>query len=256
MLAVRALRETGADRPRIVMLWTSDEEVGSRTSRQAIEDQARNSAAVLVLEPSLPGGVLKTSRKGCGSYEVTIHGRSAHAGIEPEKGANAVVELAHQTLRLNAIQDRDRGFSASVVQVSGGTRPNVIPDEARAIVDVRAATREGMAAIESALRSLTPIDVRTSIEVHGGFERPPLERTENVVRLFRAAERVAGELGIPLAEGSTGGGSDGNFTAALGVPTLDGLGPIGDGAHALHEHVVVDALPDRAALVAGVLTSI
>ena len=256
MLAVRALRETATAVRRIVMLWTSDEEIGSRTSRQTIEAEARRSEAVLVLEPSLPGGALKTSRKGVGSYELIVHGRSAHAGIDPEKGVSAVHELAQQTLRLNALQDASRGLSVNVVQVSGGTRSNVIPDEAHAIVDVRAPTLVGMRHIESAFRALTPVDPRASIEVRGGFDRPPLERSEDVVRLFRAAERVATELNVPLAEGSTGGGSDGNFTAALGVPTLDGLGAIGDGAHAIDEHVIVDALPDRAALIAGLLTSI
>ena len=257
MLAVRALAETRAStHRRIVMLWTTDEEVGSETSREVIEDEARKSEAVLVLEPSLPGGALKTARKGCGGYQVVIRGISAHAGIDPEHGASAVQELAHQILRINALHDAARGISANVVQVSGGLRSNVIPDEARAVVDVRAPTRESMAAVESAFTSLRTVDPRTSIEVRGGFDRPPLERSEKVVGLFRAAQRVAGELGRNLTEGSTGGGSDGNFTAALGVPTLDGLGPIGGGVHALHEHVIVDELPDRAALIAGLLTSI
>ncbi len=256
MLSVRALAETSIGTPRrVVMLWTSDEEVGSESSRQAIEEAARPSDAVFVLEPSLPGGALKTARKGCGAYHVTIRGKAAHAGIEPEKGASAVQELAHQTLRINAMQDLGEGVSVNVVQVTGGTRSNVIPDEAHAVIDVRAPTRAAMTAIESAFRALTPVDLQTSIEVQGGFARPPLERTDGVIRLFQLAARVAGELDLPLSEGSTGGGSDGNFTAALGVPTLDGLGAVGAGAHALHEHILVEALPDRAALIAGLLTS-
>jgi len=257
MLATRALLETGAAlSKRIVMLWTTDEELGSETSRAAIEDEARRSDAVLVLEPSLPGGGLKTSRKGCGGFELRVRGISAHAGIEPEKGASAVQELAHQILRINALQNPAAGTSINVVQVSGGSRSNVIPEQARAVVDVRATTSAGMDEVSSAFASLRPVDSRTSLEVRGGFDRPPLERTAAVARLYDRARAIAREIGPDLAEGSTGGGSDGNFTAALGVPTLDGLGAIGDGAHALHEHVEVDALADRAALIAGLIRSI
>jgi glutamate carboxypeptidase len=255
MLATRALLETGAALShRIVMLWTTDEEIGSGSSRAAIEDEARRSAAVLVLEPSLPGGAVKTSRKGCGGYEIVIRGVAAHAGIEPQKGASAVQELAHQILRVNALQDLARGISVNVTQVSGGLRSNVIPDEARAIVDVRAPTAAAAAVIDAAFRGLRPVDPRTTVEARGGFDRPPLERTGGVARLYKEASEVARALGLDLAEGGTGGGSDGNFTAALGVPTLDGLGAIGDGAHALHEHVDIESLPDRAALVAGLIT--
>lgn len=257
MLAARALLQTDAALPhRIVMLWTTDEEVGSQTSRAAIEEEARQSAAVLVLEPSLPGGTLKTARKGCGTYEVTVRGISAHAGIEPQKGASAVQELAQQILRISAFQDLNRGLLVNVVQVSGGTRSNVIPDEAKAVVDVRVPTARAAETVDQLFRGLTPIDSRTSIEVSGGVDRPPLERSAGVARLYDQARAVAGELGMELAEGATGGGSDGNFTAALGVPTLDGLGAIGDGAHALHEHVEIASLADRAALVAGLMTRI
>jgi glutamate carboxypeptidase len=257
MLATRALLETGAAiNHRIVMLWTTDEEVGSASSRAAIEDEARRSRAVLVLEPSLPGGAVKTSRKGCGSYQVTVRGVAAHAGIEPQKGASAVQELAQQILRINALQDLSRGVSVNVVQVSGGLRSNVIPDEARAVVDVRVPTASAASEIDSAFRGLRPVDARTTVEADGAVDRPPLERTDLVERLYKQAREVARELGHDLAEGGTGGGSDGNFTAALGVPTLDGLGAIGDGAHALHEHIDIDTLPDRAALVAGLLTRI
>jgi glutamate carboxypeptidase len=257
MLATRALVQTSTPLSRrIVMLWTTDEEIGSESSRAAIEDEARRSDAVLVLEPSLPGGALKTARKGCGGYEVIVRGIAAHAGIEPQKGASAVQELAHQILRINGFQDLARGVSVNVVQVSGGVRSNVIPDEARAIVDVRFPDAAAAADIDMALKNLAPVDARTTIECRGGIDRPPLERTASVVRLYERAQDVARALGQELHEGSTGGGSDGNFTAALGVPTLDGLGAIGDGAHALHEYVDVDTLPDRAALVAGLMVSL
>jgi glutamate carboxypeptidase len=257
MLATRALLEAGPRIDhRVVMLWTTDEEIGSESSRAAIEDEARRSRAVLVLEPSLPGGALKTSRKGCGSYRVTVRGVAAHAGIEPQKGASAVQELAHQILRVNALQDLGRGVSVNVVQVSGGLRSNVIPDEASAIVDVRVPTAAAAAEIDAAFHALCAVDSRTTVEARGGIDRPPLERTGLVERLYRQASDVARELGHELAEGGTGGGSDGNFTAALGVPTLDGLGAVGDGAHALHEHVDIESLPDRAALLAGLITRI
>ncbi len=257
MLATRALLEAGPRLDhRIVMLWTTDEEVGSGTSRAAIEDEARLSRAVLVLEPSLPGGAVKTSRKGCGSYEIVVRGVAAHAGIEPQKGASAVQELAHQILRVNALQDLSRGLSVNVVQVAGGLRSNVIPDEARATVDVRVPTAAAAAEIAAAFRALHPVDGRTTVEASGGVDRPPLERSELVERLYKQASDVAREMGQELAEGGTGGGSDGNFTAALGVPTLDGLGAIGDGAHALHEHVDIDSLTDRAAIVAGLISRI
>jgi len=255
MLATRAVIETASPIPhRIVMLWTTDEEIGSGSSRTAIEEEAARSAAVLVLEPSLPGGAVKTSRKGCGSYQLAVRGLAAHAGIEPQKGASAVQELAHQILRINAFQDLARGISVNVVQVTGGLRSNVIPDEAHAVVDVRVPSAAATAEVETAFRGLRPVDARTTVEAHGGFDRPPLERTDKVARLYSEAREVARELGQELGEGGTGGGSDGNFTAALGVPTLDGLGAVGDGAHALHEHVDIDSLCERAALVAGLMT--
>jgi glutamate carboxypeptidase len=257
MLATRALLETGAPLSnRIVMLWTTDEEIGSATSRAAIEEEARRSDAVLVLEPSLPGGALKTERKGCGLYEVIVNGVAAHAGIEPQKGASAVHELAHQILAIDALQDLARGISVNVTRISGGLRTNVIPDEARAIVDVRVPTAAAAAGIERAFRNLRPADSRTTVRAEGGFERPPLERTDRVRRLYEEARDVARALGHDLKEGGTGGGSDGNLTAAVGVPTLDGLGAVGDGAHALHEHVDIESLPDRAALIAGLIVKL
>jgi len=257
MLATRALLETGAALARrIAMLWTTDEEVGSATSRGAIEEEAQRSAAVLVLEPSLPGGAVKTARKGCGQFELTVKGVAAHAGIDPTKGASAIHELAHQICRLYRIPRMSAGISLNVGLVSGGTRPNVVADEARAVIDVRAATKNEAAMVSSIIERQKPRNPGTRLHVTGGFDRPPLERSAAVVRLYDQARQIARELGYDLAEGSTGGGSDGNFTAALGVPTLDGLGAVGDGAHALHEHVELDALPDRAALVGGLIAGL
>jgi glutamate carboxypeptidase len=254
MLATRALLETGARiSHRLVMLWTTDEEIGSTSSRGAIEDEARRSAAVLVLEPSLPGGAVKTARKGCGQYELVVRGVAAHAGIDPTRGASAVRELAHQIGQLYSIPTHPDGVSLNVGTITGGSRPNVVADEAHAVIDVRAVTRDQMESVDAAVRRLVPQDSRTSLEMTGGFDRPPLERTAGVVRLYDQARAVARELGSDLAEGSTGGGSDGNLTGAIGVPTLDGLGAVGDGAHAVHEHVEIDTLADRAALVAGLL---
>jgi glutamate carboxypeptidase len=255
MLAVRALHALGASRlPGIVMLWTADEEVGSATSRAAIEAEARRSAAVLVLEPSLPGGGAKTSRKGVGQFELTLHGVSAHAGVDPGKGASAIHELARQVLAIEALQDLPRGISVNVGIVAGGTRPNVVADRASAVIDVRVPTMADAARLDAALRALRPQIPGTRLDLAGGVERPPFERSPGVVRLYELARDAAASLGRQLAEGGTGGGSDGNFTGALGVPTLDGLGPMGDGAHALHEHVVEADLAWRAALVALLIT--
>jgi glutamate carboxypeptidase len=253
MLAVRALRALDLRRPRIVMLFTTDEEIGSGTSRAVIEEEARRSRAVLVLEPSLPDGGAKTSRKGVGGFEIRVHGLSAHAGIAPEQGANAVHELAQQIVTLQSLQDAARGISVNVTVVSGGLRTNVVPDEARALVDVRVPTMEDARRVEEAVRSLRSHVAGTRLDVRGGIDRPPMERSRHVIELFEHARACARELGHELGEGGTGGGSDGNFTAALGVPTLDGLGPQGDGAHALHEHVLLVDLPWRAAFFASLL---
>jgi glutamate carboxypeptidase len=253
LLAMRALDELELSRPRVVMLFTTDEEIGSTSSRYVIEDEARRSRAVLVLEPPLPGGGAKTSRKGVGEFEVTVRGVAAHAGIAPSQGANAVHELAHQILALQALQETDRGLTVNVTVVSGGTRTNVIPDMARAAVDVRVPTVQDARRIENRLKALQPTLPGTQVSVRGAINRPPLERHRGVIDLYHQARECALELGKDLAEGATGGGSDGNFTAALGVPTLDGLGPEGDGAHALHEHVLLADLPWRAAFLARLL---
>ena len=248
LLAVRLV--PAAVRPRIVILLTTDEEVGSETSRAAIEHEELASDAVLVLEPSLPGGAAKTARKGCGEFLVRARGVSAHAGIDPGNGASAIHELAHQIVALERLRDVARGISVNVGVISGGTRGNVIAEEASAIVDVRVPTMEDAARVEAAVRGLTPRNAEVTLEVSGAVARPPLERKPAGVRLYEEAKAAAAVLGVALQEGATGGGSDGNFTAAVGVPTLDGLGPQGDGAHALHEHVLIDDLPWRAAFLA------
>jgi glutamate carboxypeptidase len=253
LAAARALQETTAARHRVVLLLTSDEEIGSGSSRAAIEEEARRSDAVLVLEPSLPGGAVKTSRKGVGVFTLDVEGLAAHAGGEPEQGASAIDELAKQVLAIKAIEAPRRGVSVNVGVIEGGTRSNVVAERARAEVDVRVARAEDAAEVERAMRSLTARHRRTRLTVTGEFNRPPLERTPGVAALYGLARDVGRQLGFDLAEGGTGGASDGNFTGALGVPTLDGLGAVGAGAHAAHEQVVVDELPRRAALVAGII---
>jgi glutamate carboxypeptidase len=253
LLAVGALRADGARHPPIEMLWTTDEEIGSGTSRHIIEETARTAKAVLVLEPALPGGALKTARNAVGEFELLVEGAAAHAGVDPGKGASAVHELAARILEIERLQDLTKGISVNVGRISGGTRTNVVAAEAHAAIDVRAPTGADAQRIDAAIRALQPGRRGTRLTIRGGFERPPLERTTAVAHLFSLARDVASRLGHELTEGSTGGGSDGNFTAAVGVPTLDGLGAVGDGAHAVHEHVQIDAIPWRAALVAGLL---
>ena len=254
LLAMRALADTGGDLAhRVVMLWTTDEEVGSPTSRALIEAEAAASRAVLVLEPSLPGGAVKTARKGVGEFRIRATGLSAHAGVDPGRGASAVHELAWQVSRVAQMSRPESGVSVNVGTMTGGTRPNVVAEAAEAVVDVRAPTMADARAVAAALLALEARDPRVTLAVSGGFDRPPLERSPGVAGLFHLARALAAEMGRPLDEGSTGGGSDGNFTAALGIPTLDGLGADGDGAHALHEHVVLESLAFRAALVGGLL---
>jgi glutamate carboxypeptidase len=256
LAAIDALRATGTPHPPIVTLWTTDEEIGSGTSREIVEATAREAAAVFVLEPALPGGALKTARKGCGEFEITVHGVAAHAGLDPGKGVSAIHELAAQVAAVERLQDLPRGVSVNVGLIDGGSRPNVVAERARAVVDVRAPTREAAARLEAALCALQPLRPGARLSVQGGFDRPPMERTAAVAALFETAAAVATDLKQRIGEGSAGGGSDGNFTAALGVPTLDGLGAIGDGAHAAHEYVDVPSLAWRAALVAGLAARI
>ncbi|HYL68321.1 MAG TPA: M20 family metallopeptidase [Candidatus Limnocylindria bacterium] len=242
---------------RLVFLWTSDEEIGSESSQAVIESEAKRSDAVLVLEPALGlEGKLKTARKGVGGAEIIVTGRAAHAGIAPEEGVNAVHELALQITRLMKMNDPRRGITVQATVVQGGTVSNVIPAEARAQVDLRYQRMTDALAIEEKLQGLQPILEGAQVAVKLTSSRPPMERTAGVQGLFRQAQEIASEMGITLGEAATGGGSDGNFTAALGVPTLDGLGAVGDGAHSPQEHVVIRALAERATLLAGLLATL
>ena len=252
--ALKAIDALGLALPRpLVALWTSDEEIGSPTSRERIEIEARQAAFALVLEPPIAGGRLKTARKGVGGFTIEVEGKSAHAGVDPEKGINAIVELSHQVLKINDLNRPDLGTTLSVGRVEGGTTPNVVPDRASALVDVRASGREEAERVESALRGLAPVLFGAKIRVTGRFNRPPMERTARSADLFEQARAIGRGLGLELGEGSTGGGSDGNFTAGVGTPTLDGLGADGRGAHASDEQISVDSLVERAGLLAALL---
>ena len=235
----------------VELLISADEEVGSHSSRELIEERARACGAVLVLEPAAEGGALKTGRKGCGTFEVVIHGRAAHAGLEPERGVNALVEAAHQTLAIADLSRPEIGTTVTPTVSRAGTADNVVPAEARIRVDVRVESAGEKARIEQAMADLAPRLAHAEVSVSGGIGRPPMPESASGT-LFPLAERVApGIVGRAV-----GGGSDGNFTAALGVPTLDGLGAVGGGAHADHEHVVVDTMPERARLVAGLVDAL
>lgn len=254
--ALRAVQELALVLPRpVTILVTSDEEVGSPTSRMLIEEEARRSAYVLVMESPLPGGVIKTARKGVGRYDVEIVGKAAHAGVEPEKGISAIHEAAFQILSLQALNDPVEGTTVSVGVISGGTSSNVIPAAAHLDVDTRAWTQTEADRIDTAIRGLAPNLAGAQVIVSGGWNRPPLERSATAAMFARARE-IGRDLGLDLQEGSTGGGSDGNFTGALGVPTLDGLGVPGHGAHADHEHIEVDQITGRGALLAAILATI
>jgi len=255
--AIRALLKTGNPLENdVTVLLTSDEEVGSSTSRALLESEAISASAVFVLEPSLPGGVLKTARKGVGRFTIKAIGRAAHSGVDPAKGINAIEEIARQVLLLQAMNNAELGTSVTVGVIQGGTRSNVVPAEAAIEVDVRVATIEEASRMTTAVHALQPQLTGARLEVRGLINRPPMVRTSDSVRLFELARSVGKELGIDIDEGSTGGASDGNFTSALGIPTLDGLGAVGDGAHAIDEYVEIASLPHRAALIAGMLQRI
>jgi glutamate carboxypeptidase len=238
------------------VLLTADEELGTETGLEHIRVAAHGAAAVLCLEPPLPGGKAKTSRKGVGILTVRVIGRSAHAGVDHELGANAIVELCRQLVRIQALTDYARGITVSVGTIRGGTAPNVVPDRAEAVVDFRVPTAQDAAELEWTVRDLKPEDCRCTLSVEGGLERPPLVRSAGVVALYETARAAAAASGFHLGEGATGGGSDGSITAALGVPTLDGLGIDGDGAHAEHEHIVIGDLPRRAAFLSRLVASL
>lgn len=258
--AIEALRVIVAERLTtkrpITLLLTCDEEIGSKTSRSLVEEEAKNTAAALVLEPPAPGGVVKTGRKGIGEFTVRALGRAAHAGLDPAKGVNAIVELAHQTLRLAALNDFERGITVSVGLINGGTAMNVIPAEASAKVDVRYWTQEDGEMTVNAIRGLAPILAEAQLEVTGGINRPPMPRSDENIALYEQARALAAEIGFELKETIVGGGSDGNFTAAMGVPTLDGLGVDGAGAHADHEHIIIDDIPRCAALLTRLMQTV
>ena len=253
--AVRALRELGLmpDR-RVTLLITSDEETGSHASRPLIEAEALAHERVYVLEPAHPPrAALKTWRKGVGLYMVRVTGRAAHAGAAHDEGISAIAELAHHVLAIQALTDYAAGTTANVGVIGGGTRSNVVPEQAWAEVDVRVMDTAEAARVDAFMHALAPQRDGVKVEVTGGLNRPPMPRSAAALALYARAEVIAAELGFPISETGTGGGSDGNFTAALGVPTLDGLGAAGDGGHALHEHVILASLPERAALLAGMI---
>ena len=239
----------------VTILLVSDEEVGSTSSRAITEAVARKSSAVLVLEPAQDGAV-KTARKGICEYTLKVTGKAAHSGLDFAKGQSAIVELAKQIWQISQLVDLRRGITVNVGKVSGGTRANVVAAEATALIDVRISRMADGLDIDGKLRSLKPFNRNCQIAISGGLNRPPMERTTGVAALYDAAAAVANELGWKLQEASVGGGSDGNFTAGLGIPTLDGMGGVGEGAHAEHESVVISELPKRAALLAGLIARI
>ncbi|HHT85434.1 MAG: M20 family metallopeptidase [Bacillota bacterium] len=255
--AVKTLKDLGLlPEKKIVVLHNSEEEIGSPSSRPIIEEEAKKASAVLVLEPTALGGSLKTWRKGVGGFTVSIKGRASHAGADYEKGVSAITEAAHQMLRLHGLTDLEAGTTVNVGVVSAGTRTNVVAENATLGVDLRIKTMDAANTIIPEILGLKPVHPEITLEVKGELNRPPMERTEGNVRLFELAQKIGREMGIEVTESGSGGGSDGNFTSALGIPTLDGLGAVGDGAHALTEHIIVSSLPERAAIVAGLLLKI
>ena len=256
--AMRALREL--DIPvasKVVLQLNSDEEVGSHSSRALTEAMALQSKCVLVLEPGTGlTGKLKTARKGVGGYEVVVRGKAAHAGVDFSNGANAINELARQIAVIAGFTDLDKGLTVNPGVIRGGTRTNVVPAEAVVEVDIRIARLRDGAVLEKKFRGLKPVDTRCSLEVTGGLNRPPMERTKAIAALFAKARGLAAELGVALEESSTGGGSDGKISAALGVPTLDGLGTVGEGAHAVNESILIDRIADRTAVLAKLVAAL
>lgn len=257
LAAVDALKRAGIHpRKEIVCLWTTDEEIGSESSRKLIEREAKLSDAVLVLEPAgEPSGALKTSRKGVGEIELRVTGRAAHSGLRPEEGINAVHELALQIARIAKFNQPKRGIGVHVNIAGGGTRTNVIAAEAHALVDVRVTRASDIRPLEQKFRALKSILPGAKLEISGGVSRPPMERKMSAA-LYQHAQHIAADLGITLEETASGGGSDGNLTAAIGVPTVDGLGAIGSGAHSLRENIVIRELTPRAALIASLLATL
>lgn len=254
--ALRARHEDELPRP-VTVLLVSDEETGSDTSRNITENLARKSAAVLVLEPAQGlKGALKTARKGVGEYVLKVTGKSAHSGLDFEKGESAIIELAKQVIAISKLVDLKRGLTLNVGTIQGGTRTNVVPGEASAVLDVRVVRMKDGAEIDRKLHRLKPLNRKCKLELKGGVNRPPMERTQAIAALYKKAADIAKHLGWKLEEAAVGGGSDGNFTAGLGIPTLDGLGGVGEGAHASHESVLISELPRRIALLAELIESV
>ena len=253
LAALRTLRALKLTRP-VTLLLNSDEEVGSPVSRPITERLARASSAVFVLEPA-QGLAFKTARKGVGLFQLQITGVAAHSGVDFERGHSAIRELAHQIEAASALTDLPRGLTVNPGVIAGGTRSNVIAASAYAEFDVRIARAADAARIEQQFRRLKPRDPACTLTVTGGINRPPMERKPGTIALFKQARALARQLGFALDEAATGGGSDGNFTAALGVPTLDGMGAVGEGAHAAHESILVEHLVPRTALLAAMLAS-
>ena len=254
--ALEGLRTWHGDtmpRPVTVLLVT-DEEVGSESSRRITESLARKSDAVLVLEPSYGlKGAVKTARKGVGEYTIKVTGKAAHSGLDFDNGESAIVEMAKQITAISKLVNRKRGLTLNVGVVSGGTRTNVVPAQATASLDVRVTQMKDAKAIDRQLRALKPFNRKCKLEITGAVNRPAMERSAGVAMLYKKAAAIAKELGWKLEEAAVGGGSDGNFTASLGIPTLDGLGGVGEGAHATHESIVISELPRRAALLAELI---
>jgi glutamate carboxypeptidase len=257
LAAIEALRARDGEMPRpLSVLLVSDEEVGSDSSRRITEELAKKSEAVLVLEPSFgPRGAVKTARKGVGEFSLRVTGKAAHSGLDFEKGVSAIHELALQIPAISKLTDLKRGITVNVGLVTGGSRVNVVAAEATATIDVRVTNIKDAAAIERRLRAMKPVNKKCKLEWKGGVNRPPMERNAGVAGLYKKAVTAAKQLGWKLEEAAVGGGSDGNFTAGLGIPTLDGLGGVGDGAHATHEYITVSELPRRAALLTALIES-
>jgi glutamate carboxypeptidase len=258
LTAVEGLRELDVPvASKVVLQLNPDEEVGSEASRELTEKNAKVSKAVLVLEPGTGlTGKLKTARKGVGDFTITVKGRASHAGVDFQAGASAVLELARQIDRIAGFTQLEKGITVNPGVIHGGTRSNVVAAEAQAEIDIRVLKLRDAPALERRFRGLKPIDKRCTIEVTGGLNRPPMERSAGIVKLFRVAQGLGREIGVELEESLTGGGSDGNFTAALGIPTLDGLGAVGEGAHAINESILIERMADRTALLAKLLVAI
>jgi glutamate carboxypeptidase len=256
--AARALRELDVEiKRKVVMFVVSEEEIGSRHSRALTEAEAKQSECVLVLEPGTGlDGKLKTARKGVGNYTIWVEGKASHAGVDFNNGANAIVEAARQVEKIAMFTDLKRGITVNPGVIWGGTRSNVVPAETRIDVDIRAVRLWDAEALDKKFRALRPFDKRCKLRVEGGLNRPPMERSKAIVGLFKKAQQISGEMGVDVKDCLSGGGSDGNFTAALGVPTLDGVGGVGEGAHAINESILIDRIADRTALLTGLIAEL